>query len=227
MLGFAGITKSDFAGLSARNPEPMQDKVNSLIDKVKHTLIARRAAPVQGFRKEQGGPEWAWVSLVKSGAPNPARQPQLNITAWHSPRYGARLEVRLLLMMESPDTWSKRCLSAPPISVNFLKFDPARMNKLAKDKGLEYDAWLPITKGDWKLIVPTPSAKFEDLLSATRAAVLHAGAGEQFDGRVSCGSIALCKVYTDRDVIPLKEKFADQAFDVLHYIFVQLRELWT
>ncbi len=227
MLGFAGITKSEFADLSARNPGPMQDKVNSLIDKVKNSLAERRAAPAQGFRKEQGGPEWAWVSLVKSGAPNPERQPQLNITAWHSPRYGARLEVRLHLMMESQDPWSKRCLSAPPISANFLKFDPARMNKLARDKGLEYHAWLPLAKGDWKLIPPTPSAKFEDLLSATRAAALHAAAGEQFDGRVSCGSIALGKVYTDRDVIPLKEKFADQAFDVLYHIYAQLRELWT
>jgi hypothetical protein len=101
------------------------------------------------------------------------------------------------------------------------------MTKLAKDKGLEYHAWLPIGKGDSKLIPPTPSARFEDLREATRAAVIHASAGEQFDGRCSCGSIALCKVYSDREVIPLKEKLADQAFDVLYYIYTNLPELWA
>jgi hypothetical protein len=130
-------------------------------------------------------------------------------------------------MMESWDNWIRRCQSAPPISIKFLKMDAARMTQLAKDKGLEFHAWLPIAKGDSKLIPPTPSARFEDLQDATRTAVIHASAGEQFEGRCSCGSIALGKVWSDRDVIPLKEKFADQAFDVLYYLYIKLPELWT
>jgi hypothetical protein len=227
MVGFAGITKSDYSELSARNPQPMLEKLNYLMDKVKTSLIERRHEQARGFRKEQGEPEWASVSLVKSSEPNPTLQPQLNLTAWHSPRYGPRVEVRLLLMMESVDIYTRRCRCAPAASMKFLKLDAARMTKLAKDKGLEYQAWLPVAKGDYKLILPTPSARFEDLLEATRAAVIHAGAGEQFEGRCSCGSIALGKVYTDRDVIPLKEKFADQAFDVLYYIYTKLPELWA